>query len=49
LLEQRIADASTDEDRSRWTRLLDGVNGLARDVGTNTIASAIVELARALA
>jgi hypothetical protein len=49
LLEQHIADASTDEERSRWTRLLDGVKGLARDVGTNTIASAIIELARAFA
>jgi hypothetical protein len=49
LLEQRIADSSTDEERSRWTRLLNGMKGLARDVGTNTIASAIIELARALA
>lgn len=46
ILERRIAESEGDE-RSRWRRLRDGLTGLASDVGTNVVASILVELGKA--
>jgi hypothetical protein len=39
LVDQRIASASSDEERSKWQRLRDGVVGVGRDVGADVLSA----------
>jgi hypothetical protein len=48
LLERRVAEAPDEETRSKWRKVRDTIGGLGKDVGTNLIASLLVELGRGL-
>jgi hypothetical protein len=47
IIERRIAAAEDELERSRWQRMLDTIVTLARDVGSNVVASVLVELGKA--
>lgn len=46
LLERRVAEAPDEETRSKWRKVRDTIGGLGKDVGTNLIASVLVELGK---
>lgn len=47
-LERRLAAATNEEDRSRLRRVRDGLASMAKDVGSNVLASVIVEASKGL-
>lgn len=47
ILERRIAEAPDEPTRSGWRKVLDGVTKLGGEVGTNVLATALVELGKA--
>lgn len=46
LLERRVAEAQDEETRSKWRRVRDTIGGLGKDVGSNLLASVLLELSR---
>jgi hypothetical protein len=47
VLERRIAEAPNETDRTKWRKVRDTMTKLGSDVGTNFIATLIVEAAKA--
>lgn len=46
VLERRVAEAPDDETRSKWRKVRDTIGGLGKDVGSNLIAGALIEMSR---
>ena len=39
LIDEHVEEAATDEERSKWERLRDGVLGVGRDVGVRVLSA----------